>query len=100
MLDTAVALPPCISFTLDLGCHPAAQVRAACIPAANGHFTARGLAQFYAMLAAGGSWDGLQLLRSGAVDRMSEFQVSQDSTLAREPTHWALGFHKYRCVPR
>jgi len=48
------------------------------------------------MIAAGGSWDGMQLLRASAVTRMSTFQLSQPAPFTREPTHWALGYHKYR----
>lgn len=38
------------------------KIRKACIPSANGHFSARALAKMYAALSAGGSLDGAEIL--------------------------------------
>jgi CubicO group peptidase (beta-lactamase class C family) len=46
--------------------------RAAEIPAANGHVSARGIAQLYAMLAGGGTLDGRRILSSRAAERLTE----------------------------
>lgn len=40
------------------------KIRKACIPSANGHFSARALAKMYAALAGGGSLDDAELLSS------------------------------------
>ena len=47
---------------------------AACIPSANGVFTARALAGLYAALAAGGEMDGVRLLSEKTLHRASRVQ--------------------------
>lgn len=47
------------------------QIRSAVIPSANGHFSARALAKFYAVLANHGQYKSFQLLRPETVSAMS-----------------------------
>lgn len=58
--------------------------RMACMPGANGHFSARGLARMYGALANGGTIDGVDLISQAAVDRMSMLQIEAvDRVLGR-----------------
>jgi CubicO group peptidase (beta-lactamase class C family) len=63
------------------------------IPAANGLFTARSLARVYAMLAAGGTLDGVRLLSAETVSRASEIQTFRPDRVLMLPMHWRLGYH-------
>jgi CubicO group peptidase (beta-lactamase class C family) len=49
--------------------------RTACLPSANGHFTARALARMYAALANGGAIDGVRLVSPEAVAQMQTEQT-------------------------
>ena len=72
--------------------HP--QVRKAVIPAGGGIGTARDLARFYAMMAAGGALDGVRVLAPETVDRATAVQVEgQVDRSLGIPMRWALGFH-------
>jgi CubicO group peptidase (beta-lactamase class C family) len=63
------------------------------VPAANGLFTARSLARLYAVLAAGGTLDGVRLLSRGGVRLASEIQTrDRDRVLVLRPC-WRLGYH-------
>ncbi len=67
--------------------------RAAEIPAANGHGTARALARIYGALSRGGEVDGVRILGAEAVDRAIEEQVSgPDAVLGGMPMRFGLGF--------
>jgi CubicO group peptidase (beta-lactamase class C family) len=60
------------------------RVRMACMPGANGHFSARGLARMYGALANGGVIDGVELVSASAVDAMSKLQIEAvDRVLGR-----------------
>jgi len=63
-------------------------------PAGGGIGTARDLARFYAMLAAGGTLDGVRILSAESVERATTVQVEveRDRSLGI-PMRWALGFH-------
>jgi CubicO group peptidase (beta-lactamase class C family) len=68
--------------------------RAAQIPGANGHASARALARVYALLARGGELDGLRLLSANSIARAAERQVlGKDRTIGIE-NEFALGFHR------
>jgi len=60
------------------------RIRQACLPAANGHFTARALARMYAALANGGQVDGTRLVSESRIPRMQQI-------LTREPDRVILG---------
>jgi CubicO group peptidase (beta-lactamase class C family) len=50
-------------------------VRRACLPSANGHFTARALARMYGALANGGAIDGVRLVSPERIDEMYRLQT-------------------------
>ncbi|MDG2050509.1 MAG: serine hydrolase [Myxococcota bacterium] len=67
--------------------------RAAEIPAANGHGTARSLARIYGALARGGEIDGIRILEPETVDRAIEEQShGPDAILGQMPLRFGLGF--------
>ena len=70
--------------------------RAAEIPAANGHTTARAAARMYAVLAEGGELDGVRLLSQEAIDRATvERSDGVEATLGGE-MRFGLGFQLNR----
>jgi CubicO group peptidase (beta-lactamase class C family) len=66
--------------------------RAAEIPAANGHTSARGVARVYAALARGGELDGVRLLAPTTIDRAIEEQSRGLDAVLTLPTRFATGF--------
>lgn len=67
--------------------------RAAEIPAANGHGTARALARIYGALAQGGDLDGVHVLSAEAIERANTEQARGiDEVLAPLETRFGLGF--------
>ena len=66
--------------------------RAAEIPAANGHTSARGVARVYAALARGGELDSVRLLTPAAIERAIAPQSSGRDTVLTVPTRFATGF--------
>ncbi len=71
-----------------------AAVRQACIPAANGIFTARSLARLYAMLGDGGVWQGQRLLQARIVEQLSRVHNRGMGRVIALPLHWRLGYHR------
>jgi CubicO group peptidase (beta-lactamase class C family) len=68
------------------------QWRAAEIPSANGHATARAVARIYSALAGGGVVDGVRLLEAQTVALATrEVSSGQDAVLGR-PSRFGLGF--------
>jgi CubicO group peptidase (beta-lactamase class C family) len=63
------------------------------IPAANGLFTARSLARVYAMLAEGGTLDGVRVLSRRSVARAAQVQSRERDRVLQIPMHWRLGWH-------
>jgi CubicO group peptidase (beta-lactamase class C family) len=71
----------------------AATLRAA-IPAANGLFTARSLARMYAVLAAGGTLDGVRLLSRRTLSRATRVQPGTgERVVIPWDMRWRLGYH-------
>jgi len=66
----------------------------ACIPAANGQFTARSLARMYAMIAEGGELDGVRLLSEERVREISNVRSRQRDRVLFIPMHWRMGYHR------
>lgn len=66
----------------------------AIIPAANGQFTARALARLYAMIAEGGSLDGVRVLSRERMRSMGEVQSRSRDRVLFIPMHWRLGYHR------
>lgn len=89
--STISALVPRGAIYLDFN-HPA--FVSACIPAANGMFTARSLAKLYAMLANGGEIDGVRILSRETVNDIMQIQNRTMGDVIPVPMHWRLGFHR------
>jgi len=67
--------------------------RAAEIPAANGHGSARGLARIYGALARDGVLDGVDVLSPAQIARANTEQAfGVDEVLSQMPTRFGLGF--------
>jgi CubicO group peptidase (beta-lactamase class C family) len=66
--------------------------RAAEIPAANGHFTARGLARLYGALARGGEVDGVRVMAPSQIARCYEEQAVGTDAVLTLSTRFSLGF--------
>ena len=73
----------------------ASRVLSACIPAANGLFTARALARLYAALGNGGELDGARLMSRETLARAVEIQSRRrDYALFGTRMNWRLGYHQ------
>ena len=66
--------------------------RAAEVPSANAHGTARGVARVYAALAAGGTLDGTVIADPAAVAAASAEQVCGQDLVLHRPSRFGLGF--------
>ena len=66
----------------------------ACLPAANGFFTARSLARMYAVLAGRASTGGERMLSPWTVDKIAEVQNDQRDLVLVLPMRWRLGYHR------
>jgi CubicO group peptidase (beta-lactamase class C family) len=69
------------------------EVVQACIPAANGVFTARSLARMYACLANGGELDGVRLLSRSTIEHAAKIQNRRLDHVLIVPLRWRLGYH-------
>ncbi len=65
--------------------------RAAEIPAANGHASARGIARIYAMLAASGTVENSKLLAPQTISRMTQVQAQRADLLIGLQNNWGMG---------
>jgi CubicO group peptidase (beta-lactamase class C family) len=70
----------------------------ACIPAANGMFTARSLAKMYAMLANKGELNGLRLIPEENFSEIGKVYVKTRDRVIGLPMHWRLGYHRLFAV--
>lgn len=68
------------------------EVRKACIPSANGHFTARALAKMYAALANEGEVGGVRLVAPERIAAMSTVQVDTPDRVIFMPIRKSIGF--------
>lgn len=66
----------------------------ACIPGANGVFTARSLAKIYAVLANWGELDGVRLLSANTVKQAAKVYNHQRGDVVPMPMNWRLGYHR------
>lgn len=66
----------------------------ACIPAANGAFTARSLAKIYAMLAHYGQWNDCIFIQPDVFKQLSKIQNKKRDRVMPIPMHWRLGYHR------
>jgi CubicO group peptidase (beta-lactamase class C family) len=69
------------------------QILRASIPAANGLFSASDLTRFYALLANGGSLEGVRLLSESTVREATQVQVRGPDGVLAFPMRWSLGYH-------
>ena len=69
------------------------EVLRACIPAANGLFSAPDLARFYAALAGGGALDGARLLSESTLREATTIHVRGADGVLVMPMRWRLGYH-------
>lgn len=67
---------------------------AACIPSANGVFTARSLATLYATLAGGGEMNGVRLMSEQTLHKASTVQNRTVDRVVPFPMQWRLGYHR------
>lgn len=89
LLSRAYLNPPGLS---GLGTVNTRAWRAAEIPSANGHATARGVARIYSALACGGAVDGVRLVEPGTIEQATaEASCGTDFVLHR-PSRFGLGF--------
>ncbi len=85
--DIFKAMPPNTPFTFnDMA------IRKACIPSANGHFTARALARMYGALANGGEIDGVRLVSPERVAEMNRCVVDSPDRVIMMPLRKGIGF--------
>ncbi len=63
------------------------------IPAMNGVFSARSLARMYAMMAEGGSLDGVRLLSPESIARAGKIRVHGRDAVLGFRMKWRLGYH-------
>jgi CubicO group peptidase (beta-lactamase class C family) len=68
--------------------------RRAEIPAINGHGTARSVARFYALLAAGGTLGGVRVLSEASIDHLLEVQREGPDLVFGDTTAWTLGLQR------
>jgi len=68
------------------------KVRKACIPAGNGHFTARALAKMYAALAGDGSIDGVRLVSAERIPHMQRLITDKIDIVNPRPMKKTIGF--------
>jgi CubicO group peptidase (beta-lactamase class C family) len=66
--------------------------RAAEVPSANAHASARGVARVYAALAAGGTLDGTSVIDAGALAEATVEQVYGQDLVLERPSRFGLGF--------
>lgn len=66
----------------------------ACMPSANGVFTARSLATLYATLASGGERNGVRILSEQTLHRASTIQNRTVDRVVPFPMQWRLGYHR------
>ncbi|MFN2426636.1 MAG: serine hydrolase domain-containing protein [Candidatus Binatia bacterium] len=66
----------------------------ACIPSANGVFTARSLATLYATLAGGGEMGGVRLISEKTLHRAATVQNRTVDRVVPFPMQWRLGYHR------
>ncbi len=85
--DFLKAMPPTMGWNFD-----DMEVRKACVPSANGHFTARGLARMYGALANGGVVEGVRLMSPERVQLMSAIQVDAPDRVIMMPIAKSIGF--------
>ena len=68
------------------------EFRTACMPGANGHFSARALARMYGALANGGTVDGVALVSPSRIASMQELQTAERDRVLGTSIRRGIGF--------
>ncbi|MEZ4493518.1 MAG: serine hydrolase domain-containing protein [Dehalococcoidia bacterium] len=68
------------------------EVRKACVPSGNGHFSARAVARMYAALANGGEIDGVRLLSSAQIADATKLVTAEPDRVIIAPIRKASGY--------
>lgn len=68
------------------------RLRKACVPSANGHFTARALAKMYGALANGGEVDGTRIVSADRIAHMQRLMIDQPDRVLMMPIRKGIGF--------
>jgi CubicO group peptidase (beta-lactamase class C family) len=68
------------------------EVRKACLPSGNGHFTARALAKMYAALAGDGSVDGIRMVKPDRIPHMQRLITEDVDIVLLAPIRKGIGF--------
>jgi CubicO group peptidase (beta-lactamase class C family) len=85
--DFFKAMPPGADFSFN-----DMRIRKCCLPAANGHFTARALAKMYAALAGGGEVDGVRLVSRERIAEMQRVRTEAPDRVLILPIPKSVGF--------
>ena len=86
--DFFKAMPQSLSWTL----YNDMRVRQACLPSANGHFSAHALAKMYGALANGGAIDGVRLVSEGRISQMQQILTEQPDRVLLMPIPKGIGY--------
>lgn len=86
--DLLKAMPPSLPWHL----YNELRVRQACLPSANGHFSARALARMYGMLANGGAIDGVRLVSPERIAVMQRLQTQGMDRVLGMPVPKGVGY--------
>jgi CubicO group peptidase (beta-lactamase class C family) len=103
-LTTLEVYPEGFSFPADSEFHKASppvlleivndmRIRKACLPAYNGHFTARALAKMYGALANGGEIEGTRLVSKGRIRDMQRLMTDDIDVVLGSPEKKGIGFY-------
>jgi CubicO group peptidase (beta-lactamase class C family) len=68
------------------------RIRKACLPSANGHFSARALARMYGALANGGEVDGVRLVSKERIPHMHRLMTDAPDRVIVRPIRKGIGF--------
>lgn len=85
--DFFKAMPPHMGYDFN-----SMDVRKACLPSANGHFSARALARMYGALANGGVVEGTRIISKERIPLMSTIQVDTPDRVLFMPLRKSIGY--------
>jgi CubicO group peptidase (beta-lactamase class C family) len=86
--DFFKAMPQSLGWTL----YNDMRVRQACLPSANGHFSAHALAKMYGALANGGAIDGVRLVSEERIGQMQQILTEETDRVLMMPIPKGIGF--------
>jgi CubicO group peptidase (beta-lactamase class C family) len=86
--DFFKAMPQSLGWTL----YNDMRVRRACLPSANGHFSAHALAKMYGALANGGAIDGVRLASEERISQMQQILTEETDRVLMMPIPKGIGY--------